>query len=310
MQTICRRGGASSADDFRFLLDELNAYSHDLHSAVKLVPLRRQGREVGHRDGLAALMSFVMAYVDTARQSVPATWEDLQRPEVRKPVGDPVGPSREAPATSCCVPSFGQDAGRPVAFLADPKNGAGLAELVGRAPLRPCQDPGQGPRAASSRDERHDGRVNGLHGRHRRHRRADGAGKAQRRRGQKEAAAVVGAQPVRQLREAPQLAQVDAGPEQAVLVQRQGRALAGPQSHVVDLHRVVVGDEGDQLGLGDPLLQAPSPPSRPLQLVCKVCPSGFLPLSRITSSKPVRRSTKSPASTAMPSAAMMRMRSS
>src|SRR5262245_12955210 len=36
VQTYLRRGAASSADDFRFLLDELNAYSHDLNSAVKL----------------------------------------------------------------------------------------------------------------------------------------------------------------------------------------------------------------------------------------------------------------------------------
>ena len=37
-------------------------------------------------------------------------------------------------------PAFGQDDGKSVAFLADPGNGAGLAELLGRAPLRPCQE--------------------------------------------------------------------------------------------------------------------------------------------------------------------------
>ena len=54
VQTYLKRGAASSSDDFRFLLDELNAYSHDLASAVKLVSLRSpEHGEVGHRDGLA-----------------------------------------------------------------------------------------------------------------------------------------------------------------------------------------------------------------------------------------------------------------
>src|SRR5262245_48297053 len=87
VQTYLRRGAASSSDDFRFLLDELNAYSHDLATAVKLESLRRpEHGQVGHRDGLAALMTFLMSYVDTARASVPATWASLQSPEVSKTV--------------------------------------------------------------------------------------------------------------------------------------------------------------------------------------------------------------------------------
>jgi hypothetical protein len=67
VQTYLRRGAASSSDDFRFLLDELNAYSHDLATSVRLVSLRRpEHGQVGHRDGLASLMTFVMSYVDTA----------------------------------------------------------------------------------------------------------------------------------------------------------------------------------------------------------------------------------------------------
>ncbi len=62
-------------------------------------------------------------------------------------------------------------------------------------------------------------------------------GSPQRRRGEQEAAAVVGAQPVGKLRQAPDLAQVHAGLEQAVLVQRQHGALPGLQRSIVDLNR-------------------------------------------------------------------------
>jgi hypothetical protein len=53
-------------------------------------------------------------------------------------------------AASCDVSGFGQDDRKHIAFLADAANGAGLAELLGRAPLRPCQDQGQSPSTASS----------------------------------------------------------------------------------------------------------------------------------------------------------------
>jgi hypothetical protein len=140
VQTYLRPGMASSSADFRFLLDELNAYSHDLGSAVKLASLHKRGDgDVGHRDGLASLMSFVMSYADTARDSVPATWENLQRPEVKETVKTLWTQAEAVLASSCAIPEFGQDDRKPIAFLADPRNGAGLAELIGRAPLRPCQ---------------------------------------------------------------------------------------------------------------------------------------------------------------------------
>lgn len=138
VQTYLGRGAASSADDFRFLLDELNAYSHDLHSAVKLVPLRRTDHEVGHRDGLAALMSFVMNYADTARQSVPATWEGLQRPETRTLVQTLWTQAETVLASSCGIPAFGRDDRKHIRFLCERSNGEALAQLLGRAPACPC----------------------------------------------------------------------------------------------------------------------------------------------------------------------------
>jgi hypothetical protein len=142
VQTYLKRGAATSADDFRFLLDELNAYSHDLATSVKLLELRRpEHGHVGHRDGLAALMTFVMAYVDAARASVPGTWANLQRPEVKQTIVTLWTQAETALVNSCSVTGFGQDDRKHIAFLADPANGAGLADLLGRAPLRPCQGP-------------------------------------------------------------------------------------------------------------------------------------------------------------------------
>jgi hypothetical protein len=137
VQTYLRRGGASSADDFRFLLDELNAYTHDLHSAVKLASLRQSDGEVGHRDGLAALMTFLMAYTDAAERSVPATWEGLKRPETRKLVQTLWTQAETALAASCGLRGFGSEDRKHIAFLCDQGNGSALTHLIGRAPACP-----------------------------------------------------------------------------------------------------------------------------------------------------------------------------
>jgi hypothetical protein len=151
VQTYLKRGAASSADDFGFLLDELNAYSHDLHSSVRLVSLRRpEHGEVGHRDGLAALMSFVMSYVDTARQSVPATWQNLQRPDTKETVRTLWTQAETALAGSCGIPGFGRDDKKPIRFLCDAKNHAGLADLLGRAPVCPDACLGSGTASAGT----------------------------------------------------------------------------------------------------------------------------------------------------------------
>jgi hypothetical protein len=151
VQTYLRPGAASSSADFRFLLDELNAYSHDLNSATKLISLHRpEHGAVGHRDGLAALMSFVMSYVDTARQSFPGTWENLQRPEVRETVQTLWAQAETALASSCAIPGFGQDDRKPVGFLCDARNAGGLADLLGRAPACPAACPGSGTASSGS----------------------------------------------------------------------------------------------------------------------------------------------------------------
>jgi hypothetical protein len=137
VQTYLRPGAASSANEFMCLLDELNAYSHDLHSAVRLVPLQRRDRQADHRDGLAALMTFVMGYVDAAEKTKPATWQGLLRPEPRQVVQTLWAQAETALSSSCGIPAFGAKDRQYVAYLCEPKNSSALAEVLGRAPICP-----------------------------------------------------------------------------------------------------------------------------------------------------------------------------
>jgi hypothetical protein len=89
--TYLRPGSSSSSTDFLYLLDELNAYTLDLNTAVNLNHSRsifEQGNEVDHRDGLAALMAFVALYAKRAEQSEPATWSGWLAPRAAKAVSE------------------------------------------------------------------------------------------------------------------------------------------------------------------------------------------------------------------------------
>jgi hypothetical protein len=136
VQTYLRRGAASSADDLSFLLDELNAYSHDLASATKLVPMHQEGDgQVDHRAGLAALMSFVMRYAKTAQEEKPATWEGLQHPEVKALVRTLWMQAEGVLTSSWGIPGFGGE--KYVEGLCNSRNGGALAELIGGDPMSP-----------------------------------------------------------------------------------------------------------------------------------------------------------------------------
>jgi hypothetical protein len=140
VQTYLRPGAASSAQDATYLFDELNAYTHDLNSAVKLAPLKKRGgAHAAHRDGLSALMSFVMKYVDAARQQNGGTWKGLQAPGPKNVVRTLWAQAEGVLASSCGIPDFGQKDRQYVGFLCNNKNGAALGELLGRAPACPSQ---------------------------------------------------------------------------------------------------------------------------------------------------------------------------
>lgn len=135
VQTYLRPGAASSAQDPVYLLDELNAYSHDLNSAVRLASLYKGGGEVDHRDGLTALMAFTLGYVDAARRQHQATWEGLQRPEARKLVQTLWSQAETVLAASWTVPGIGRQDRRYIAFMCDAGNADALGRLLGRAPM-------------------------------------------------------------------------------------------------------------------------------------------------------------------------------
>src|SRR5436305_9793465 len=139
--TYLRPGQASSSSDFLYLLDELNAYTHDLNTAVSLSRLRGPvepgGYEVGHRDGLAALMAFVALYVERAEESEPATWSGLLEPRVAKTVSELWGSAEKVMATSCGIPNFGTEDKTLIRQLCQRGPQAALQKLLGQAPVCP-----------------------------------------------------------------------------------------------------------------------------------------------------------------------------
>jgi hypothetical protein len=134
VQTYLRPGSATSAENFLYMLDELNAYSHDLNSAVKLVSLQRRDRQVDHRDGLTAMMAFVVSYTDMAKKSQPATWQGLQAAEPKQVVQTLWTQAETVLNSSCDIPAFGRKDKDYIAFINDPKNNTAIADLIGRSP--------------------------------------------------------------------------------------------------------------------------------------------------------------------------------
>ena len=133
VQTYLRRGAASSADDLMFLLDELNAYSHDLASAAKLVDLHKRDGQVDHRAGLAALMAFLMQYVEVARERKAPTWEGLRQVEVKRLIAALWQQAETTLVASLGIRGFGGETY--VARLCEPHRGEALAELLEHSPL-------------------------------------------------------------------------------------------------------------------------------------------------------------------------------
>jgi hypothetical protein len=134
VQTYMRPGSATSADNFLYLLDEMNAYSHDLNSAVKLVSLQRRDRQIDHRDGLTAIMAFVVSYTDMAKKSQPTAWQGLQEAEPKQVIQTLWAQAEGVLNSSCDIPGFGRKDKEYIAFVNDPKNNAAITDLIGRSP--------------------------------------------------------------------------------------------------------------------------------------------------------------------------------
>jgi hypothetical protein len=137
--TYLRRGSASSATDFMYLLDELNAYTHDLNAAVDLNGLRSSDEQIDGRDGLAALMAFVALYAERAEESEPDTWRGLQKPQVAKTVSELWGRAERVMASSCNIPNFGTEDRAYIRQFCQAKPQASLQKILGRAPVCPTE---------------------------------------------------------------------------------------------------------------------------------------------------------------------------
>lgn len=136
--TYLKPGAASSADEFDYLLNEFNAYTHDLHAATQLVSIGNRGQDVYHRDGLAALMSFVAAYVERARTEHPDTWKSLKEPQARRVVTTLWAQAEQVMANSCRLSRYGFEAtGYLTQHVCKADIHHGLGELLGRPPLCP-----------------------------------------------------------------------------------------------------------------------------------------------------------------------------
>jgi hypothetical protein len=141
-------GEASSATDFLYLLDELNAYSHDLNAAVDLESLHPRDAEVDHRDGLAALMAFVAVYVETAKESEPVTWSGLQQPAVAKTVATLWRHAEQVMGSSCRIPNIGDEDKTYIRRFCEAGARAAMQTILGRPPVCPV-DCLRTPRTAS-----------------------------------------------------------------------------------------------------------------------------------------------------------------
>jgi hypothetical protein len=138
--TYLRPGSASSAGDFLYLLDELNAYTHDLNAAVKLSrpqPADESGDTIDHRDGLAALMAFVALYVERAEGSEPATWRGLTAPRVAKTISALWGGAEAVMVSSCGIPNFGTEDKTLIRQFCQAGPRSALQKIIGQAPVCP-----------------------------------------------------------------------------------------------------------------------------------------------------------------------------
>jgi hypothetical protein len=151
--TYLKKGSATSASDFMYLLDELNAYTHDLNAAIDLKSLTRPNETNDHRDGLAALMAFVALYIERAQSDDPTTWAGLQKPEVAKTVTELWGHAEKVMSASCGIPNFGTEDKSYIRKFCEPKAQASLQTILGRAPECPTACLKADPVDADATDE-------------------------------------------------------------------------------------------------------------------------------------------------------------
>ncbi|KAB2766108.1 hypothetical protein F9K84_21495 [Brucella anthropi] len=143
IQTYLKPGetAASSSDDFLYLLDELNAFSHDLNVATKLALnlAASQNGQVDHRDGLAAMMAFVAEYVDFVSRNDQASWRGLQNKDTRSVLRALWGQGETVLAASCGIPDFGSTDRSYIQYFCATENNKAISQILGRSPVCPSK---------------------------------------------------------------------------------------------------------------------------------------------------------------------------
>ena len=86
---------------------------------------------------MAALMSFVMAYVEYAEKEEPRTWAGLHRPDVKHLVTTLWSEAERTIESSCKVPRYAVDDQSFLRHICSPSNGRALGHMLGRAPRCP-----------------------------------------------------------------------------------------------------------------------------------------------------------------------------
>ncbi len=137
VKTYLLPGGASSADDFTYLIDEFNSYVHDLNTAIETQAIAPKDTRLGHRDGMSAMMAFLMAYVSYAEKEDARTWAGLHRPDVKRLVTTLWSEAERTIEKSCSVPRYSVDDRAYLSYICTPANGRALGHMLGRAPHCP-----------------------------------------------------------------------------------------------------------------------------------------------------------------------------
>jgi hypothetical protein len=136
-------GKSSSKNSFLVLLDELNAYTRDTNTSIKLVSLYRKGTTTGTRDALLAIMNFIRLYVYTAEERHPPTWEGFQTKEVTKTMKTIWEQAELALSAACTYPQLAtaNEENYMKEIFEDSSRSSLLEKLLGRKILKPknCQ---------------------------------------------------------------------------------------------------------------------------------------------------------------------------
>jgi len=140
LTTYIERGSASSADDFVVLLDELNAFAHDLNTATRLYHLHPVSTlRVDHRDGLAAIMVFTQRYLDHLQENDRRGWATVRTPQFSEAISHIWHQAERVLTASCPIPDFGTDDQRYIELLCREKNGGALSAFLKAPALCPAR---------------------------------------------------------------------------------------------------------------------------------------------------------------------------